>query len=174
MSILLVGCLRWVSWFGSAFSSVGLFFYCYCPYSSLVYLRFPSTQKVSVHIIKSHHDNLIAQKDPLDCPCGRCAAGGFNLIELYNHLIESHSIPMAGLRHKKTSSGALPTLRSLDDLAQQPTKRKSRGVGVYSPAPPSAPALPSVSPLPNKFQLNDERSRCRVRQSLARRQKRKV
>jgi hypothetical protein len=163
VSIFPVGCLQRVSWFGSEFSSVWLFFCCCSPYSSLVYLRFPSSQKVSVHIINSHHNNLITHKDPLDCPCGRCPAGGFNLIELYNHLIESHSIPMAGLRHKKTSSGALPTLHTLNDLAHQPTKQKSCGVGANSPAPPLAPASPSVSPLSNEFQLNNERFCCRVR-----------
>ena len=108
--------------------------------------RYGNSQQISAHIIKTHHDQLLfeVKTKPLDCPCGTCAEGNFNIIGLYNHLILVHSIPMAGIRHKKKSTNEFPTLKSLDDLAVQP-KRKTRGAGVHFPDPPvSVPSSPSV------------------------------
>lgn len=96
------------------------------------------------------------------------------LIQLYNHLIGTHLIPMAGLHHKKRGTNELPTLETLNDLAQQP-KCKVCGVGANSPAPPpSVPTFPSVCPLCNINYKLANIFQCRFRPSLWRRQKLKT
>ena len=109
--------------------------------------RYRNNQEISSHIIKKHHDRLLfeVKSNPLHCPCRTCAAGEFNLIELYNHLILVHLIPMAGIRHKKKSTNEFPTLETLDDLAIQriQPKRKTRNAGIHSP-PISVQSSPSV------------------------------
>ena len=88
------------------------------------------------------------------------------LIQLYNHLIGTHLIPMAGLHHKKRGTNELPTLETLNDLAQQP-KCKVCGIGANSPAPPpSVPTFPSVCPLCNINYKLANIFQCRFRPSL--------
>jgi hypothetical protein len=104
--------------------------------------RYGNSQQISALIIKIHHNELVSnfETKPLDCPSATCAEGDFNILELYNHLILVHSIPMAGIRHKKKSTNTFPTLTTLDDLATQP-KRKICGTSIHSPSVHSSPSV---------------------------------
>ncbi|KAJ7885074.1 hypothetical protein B0H14DRAFT_1365493 [Mycena olivaceomarginata] len=80
-----------------------------------------TASNLETHIIKHHHHALADQRaegELLACPCLMCPQSrkaNMTLLELYNHLITVHGIPLQGKR-KAQSQGQLHPLGHLKDV----------------------------------------------------------